>query len=80
MTENNNVNNNSAKGASYLGLAFQMGIVIFLATFGGIKLDAVTGNHHIFTILFSLFSIVLMLYYIVHKEIYKNKKDDQNSH
>ena len=74
MTENKNVAENSSKGAAYLGMAFQMGIVIFLATWGGIKLDAVTGNRHIFTILFSLLSIVLMLYYIVHKETYKNKK------
>ena len=76
MTENKNVNNSSSKGAAYLGLAFQMGIVIFLATWGGIKLDGVTGKHHIFTILFSLLSIVLMLYYIIHKELSKNKKDE----
>jgi tetrahydromethanopterin S-methyltransferase subunit E len=76
MSENKNDEKNTTKGASYLGLAFQMGIVIFLATWGGIKLDGITGNHHIFTILFSLLSIVLMLYYIVHKEIYKSKKDD----
>jgi len=74
MTENKNIDDGSTTGASYLGLAFQMGIVIFLATWGGIKLDKITGNHHIFTILFSLLSIVLMLYYIVHKETYKNKK------
>ena len=74
MDENKNVDENSSKGAAYLGMAFQMGVVIFLATWGGIKLDKVTGNRYIFTILFSLLSIVLMLYYIVHKETYKNKK------
>jgi F0F1-type ATP synthase assembly protein I len=73
MDENKNVDENSSKGAAYLGLAFQMGIVIFFFFFGGIKLDKVTGIRHIFTILFSLLSIVLMLYYIVHKETYKNK-------
>jgi len=70
---NKNNKKNSSKGANYLGLAFQIGIIIFLATFGGIKLDSITGNHHIFTILFSLLSIVIMLYYIIHKETYKKK-------
>ncbi|MDR2970594.1 MAG: AtpZ/AtpI family protein [Bacteroidales bacterium] len=69
-----NKNNSTSNGANYLGLAFQMGIIIFLATYGGIKLDKITGNHHIFTILLSLLSIILMLYYIIHKETRKKKK------
>jgi membrane protein DedA with SNARE-associated domain len=73
---NKNINKNTSTGSNYIGLAFQMGIIIFLATFGGIKLDAITGNHHIFTILFSLLSILLMLYYIIHKETYKKKKNE----
>jgi membrane protein DedA with SNARE-associated domain len=63
-------------GTNYLGLSFQMGVFIFLATYGGMKLDKITGNHHIFVILFSLLSIALSLYYIVHKETYKKKKNE----
>lgn len=61
---------------NYLGLSFQMGAVIFLFTYGGIKLDEKTGNHHIFVILFALLAIALSLYYIIHKETYKKKKNE----
>jgi membrane protein DedA with SNARE-associated domain len=61
------------KGANYLGLAFQMGIFIFLATYGGMKLDEKIGSRHIFVILFSLLAIVFSMYYIIRKETYKKK-------
>jgi hypothetical protein len=64
---------NTPKGTHYLGLSFQMGIFIFLATYGGLKLDEKIGSRHIFVILFSLLAIVLSLYYIIHKETYKKK-------
>jgi membrane protein DedA with SNARE-associated domain len=60
----------------YLGLSFQMGILIFLGVFGGMKLDEKTGGKYIFTILFALLAIALSLYYIIHKETYKKKKDE----
>ena len=71
------LNNNTLKGsAHYLGLSFQMGIVIFLSVYGGMKLDEKTGNHSIFVILFALLAIALSLYYIIHTETYKKKKDE----
>jgi len=73
---NSNRNKNTQKGANYLGLTFQMGVFIFLATWGGMKLDKKIGSHPTLVILFSLLAIVLSLYYIIHKETYKKKKDD----
>jgi len=67
---------NIPKETNYLGLVFQMGIIIFLGVFGGIKLDEKTGNYHIFTILFSILAILLSLYYVISKETYKKKKDE----
>jgi len=64
------------KGANYLGLTFQMGAFIFLATFGGLKLDEKLGDNHFFVIIFSLLSIAISMYYIVHKLTYKKKKDE----
>jgi F0F1-type ATP synthase assembly protein I len=67
---------NYSQGANYLGLAFQMGVFIFLATWGGIKLDEIVGSRHLFVILFSLLSIVFSMYYIIRKETFKKKKDE----
>jgi len=69
----NEKNKNNSKGGNYLGLAFQMGLFIFLATYGGLKLDQKIGKHHIFVILFSLLAIALSMYYIIRKETYKKK-------
>ena len=63
-----------SKGANYLSLAFQMGILIFLGAYGGIKLDQKVGASPIFTILFSLIAIALSMYNIIRKELHKNKK------
>jgi len=65
-----------AKGANYLAMSFQMGLLIFLAAYGGMKLDQKMGIPHAFAILFSLLAIALSMYYIIRKEIPKKKKDD----
>jgi len=67
---------NTPKGTYYLGLSFQMGLFIFIATWGGMKLDDRMGNKPLFVILFSLLSIVISMYYIVSKEWNKKKKDE----
>ena len=64
------------RDSHYLGLSFQMGIVIFLGVFGGVKLDEKMGGKYIFTVLFSLLAIALSIYYVIHKETYKNKKKE----
>jgi len=69
------VKKETSKGANYLSLAFQMGILIFLGAYGGLRLDKrVGGKYPIFTILFSLIAIALSIYNVIHKEIHKNKK------
>ncbi|MDR0206588.1 MAG: AtpZ/AtpI family protein [Bacteroidales bacterium] len=70
----NKVTRPPSKGTHYLGYAFQMGILIFLGAYGGLKLDKKTGNHNIFVILFSLIAIALSMYYIISKEIPKKPK------
>ena len=68
---------NTQKGSNYyLGVVFQMGVFIFLATFGGIKLDKLTGTQPLFVVLFSLLSVIFAMYYIIHKETSKKKKDE----
>jgi len=65
------------KGAAYLGMAFQMGIVILLGALGGRQLDRMVGGRYpIFTIVFSLLAIALAMYYVIHKELNKHKKNE----
>jgi len=73
---NLDTNKKTPNGSNYLGLSFQMGILIFLCAFGGIKLDKIIGSKFIFTVLLSLLAVSFSLYYIVHKEIHKKKKDE----
>ena len=47
-------------------MGFQMAVTIFLATFAGVKLDGWLHNHiPIFTLVMSLLSVVLSLYYFI---------------
>jgi len=62
------------KGANYLSLAFQMGILIFFGAFGGLKLDQKIGTSPLFIILFSFIAIALSMYNIIRKETYKHQK------
>ena len=49
--------------AKYSGLAFQMGAVIAVAVWGGIKLDNLVENEKpIFTIIFSLLGVFAAIY------------------
>ena len=64
-----NTNSDNSRLQSYLkysGLAFQMIIVLGLAAFAGIKLDAYVGNKNPwFTILFMLLGVVGSIYKII---------------
>jgi F0F1-type ATP synthase assembly protein I len=56
-------NNRLNDYAKYSGLAFQMGAVIAIATWGGIKLDKLTGiDKPIFTIILSLLGVFTAIY------------------
>jgi hypothetical protein len=60
--------------AKYSALAFQMAVIIGLGTFGGYKLDQLLGlNFKIFTIVLSLLSVVMAIYFAV-KDFLKPKK------
>jgi len=72
----NNYKRSTQKSVNYLGLSFQMGVFIFLATWGGMKLDEKIGTNPLFVLLFSLFSIAFSMYYIVRKETSKKKKNE----
>lgn len=49
--------------ARYTGIAFQMGVIIFLTTWGGIKLDQLAGfSNPVFTIILSLLGVFAAIY------------------
>ena len=60
-------------GVNFLGLSFQTGILIFISTYGGIKLDKETGTFPLFVILFSLLAVAFSIYYITRKATPKKK-------
>jgi ATP synthase protein I len=52
--------------ARYSGIAFQMIAIILVATWGGIKLDKLTGfEKPVFTIILSLFGVFAAIYTII---------------
>lgn len=57
----------------YTGLAFQMGLLIFFGTFGGIKLDEKLDLSPLFTLIGSLGGIALAIYVVVKDFIIKKK-------
>ena len=75
--DNNTPNkNNLNKWLVFMGIPFQMGIVIFLFTYFGIWLDEKysNGSSSLFTIIFSLLSVFISLYNVIRqlKNINKN--------
>ena len=61
--------------AVYTNLAFEMGAVIALGVFGGIKLDKVLNISPLFTIICSLSGIALALYLIIRSSLKPEKKE-----
>lgn len=59
--------------ARYSGVAFQMGLLIFLGTLGGIKLDQMLKISPLFTIIGSLAGITLAIYVVIKDFIIKKK-------
>ncbi|HLN20844.1 MAG TPA: AtpZ/AtpI family protein [Bacteroidales bacterium] len=59
--------------AKYSGMAFQMFAIIFITTWGGIKLDKITGNNKpVFTIILSLLGVVAAIYNVLKDFIRKD--------
>ena len=52
--------------ARYSAMGFQMAAIIFLSTWGGVKLDEVLQlKIPVFTLTFALLSVVLSMYYFI---------------
>jgi F0F1-type ATP synthase assembly protein I len=51
--------------AKYSSIGFQMMIIILVGVFGGLKLDSWLNTSPIFTIILSLLSIFLAMYYML---------------
>jgi len=70
--------NSSLKGyARFSGIAVQMGVIIGLGSWSGVKLDERLNNKTpLFTIILSLSAVALSLYLII-KEVIKMGKDDE---
>ena len=64
---------NWSSGASYSGMAFQMGIIIAGGTYGGVKLDDWINLSPVFTIICALASIALAMYVMIHNLSQKKK-------
>ena len=60
--------------ATYSNLAFEMGAVIALGVFGGIKLDKILNVSPLFTIVCSLAGIAISLYLIIRSTMKTQKK------
>lgn len=61
-------------GASYSGMAFQMGVIIAGGTYGGIKLDEWLSLSPLFTVVCALASIALAMYVMINKLTRINQK------
>lgn len=65
--------------ARYSGIAFQMIAIIVLGTLGGVKLDEVYPNtNSLFTVICSLVSVGISMYYAVTQVTGFSKKDNKD--
>ncbi len=65
--------------ARFSGIAFQMIAIIGLGVYIGIKLDENYPNkHNLFTLICSLTSIGLAIYFVINKVTKLSKKDNSN--
>jgi len=65
--------------AKFSGVPFQMIAIIGLGTYGGVKLDEKYPNEHsLFTIILSLTSVAIAMYYVIKQvAITSNKKNNK---
>ena len=69
--------------AVYSNLAFEMGAVIALGVFGGVKLDKLLNISPLFTILCSLASIAISMFLVIRsltKPQNRTKHEQKNTH
>jgi F0F1-type ATP synthase assembly protein I len=64
--------------ARYSSIAFQMLVIILAGVFGGIKLDEwLELDIPVFTIILSLLSVILAIYYVT-RDLLRSGKDNSN--
>ena len=70
--QNDPENNGLRAFGKYSGLAVQMGVIIFLTTWGGIKLDKLAGfSKPVFTIILSLLGVFAAIWVAIKDFIIK---------
>jgi len=61
--ENDKEENPLKTYSRYSGIAVQMGVIIFISVWGGMKLDELSGNETpVFTIVLSLLGVITAIY------------------
>lgn len=66
------------KWVRFSGMGFQMGFVIFLGAWGGVKLDQKYPNkYQLFTIILSLLAVFIALYMVI-KDVKRLSDEDEN--
>jgi len=61
--ENDKEENPLKAYSRYSGIAVQMGVIIFISVWGGMKLDELSGNETpVFTIVLSLLGVITAIY------------------
>jgi F0F1-type ATP synthase assembly protein I len=59
--------------AKYSSMAFQMLIIILAGIFGGYKLDQLLHTKPVLTVILSLLSVILAIYFVTRDLLRKNK-------
>lgn len=66
--------------ARYSSIAFQMIVIILIGVFGGIKLDEwLSMQFPVFTVIFSILSVILAIYYVTKDLIKAGEKKKTSS-
>ena len=68
-----NPKNSANNYAKYSSLTFQMAIIIIAGVFGGLKLDEFLSTKPIFTIILSILSVIIAIYFAIKDLIKFNK-------
>lgn len=74
--ENDPKKNPLNKWVVMMNIPFQMGIIIFVFTYGGMSLDEKYPNkYHLFTVVLSLVSVLIALYNVIRQVKNLNKNE-----
>ncbi len=64
--------------AYYSNIAIEMGVIIALGVFGGIKMDTWLSTSPLFTVLLSLAGVAIAMYVMIKTLTPKNKPEDES--